>query len=216
MAIFCKLDKKSLNLLVNDQLNSSLNSTHQCSPGCLWRIRKTFEFKIWKELLLVEKKAINQQKGQKCIHYEPALSEWKLSSGSGDLPQNPIFQSEWDKPLYEARFDLLLNSVTSEAEIARLLSVSSENASDWLYAIPIPSLGLHLDPMQVHIACGLRLGANLCHPHECKCGEMVESNGRHGLKCKQAGGRKYRHEEGNKLLKLGEIRNGETLNLKNF
>ena len=52
-------------------------------------------------------------KGQKCIHYESALREWKLSSGSGDLPQNPIFQSEWDKPLYEARFDLLLNSVTS-------------------------------------------------------------------------------------------------------
>ena len=32
---------------------------------------------------------------------------------------------------------------------------------------------------------------------------MVESNGRHGLKCKQAHGRKTRHEEVNKLLKLG-------------
>ena len=31
------------------------------------------------------------------------LCEWKLSSGSVNLPQNPIFQSEWDKPLYEAR-----------------------------------------------------------------------------------------------------------------
>ena len=40
------------------------------------------------------------------------------------------------------------------------------------------------------IACGLCLGTNLCHPHECNCGEMVESKGRHGLKCKQAGGRK--------------------------
>jgi hypothetical protein len=142
-------------------------------------------------------------RGQKCNHYESALSEWKSSSGSVVLPQNPIFQSEWDKPLYEARFDLLLNSVTTEAERARLLSVSSENSSDWLYAIPIPSLGLHLDPMQVHIACGLRLGATLCHPHECHCGEMVESNGRHGLKCKQAKGRKTRHEEVNKLLKRG-------------
>ena len=32
---------------------------------------------------------------------------------------------------------------------------------------------------------------------------MVESNRRHGLKCKHAVGRKMRHEEVNKLLKLG-------------
>jgi hypothetical protein len=145
----------------------------------------------------------NNLRGQKCNYYESALNGWKLSSGSVALPQNPIFQSEWDKPLYEARFDPLLQSVTSEAERARLLSVSSESASDWLHAIPIPSLCLHLDPMQVHIACGLRLGATLCHPHECLCGEMVKSNGRHGLKCNNAIGRKVRHEEVNKLLKRG-------------
>ena len=83
-------------------------------------------------------------RGQQCNNYESALNEWKLRSGSVNLPQNPIFQSEWDKPLYEARFD----SATSEAERARLLSVSLKS----VHAIPIPSLGLHLDPMQVHIA----------------------------------------------------------------
>jgi hypothetical protein len=114
------------------------------------------------------------------------------------LPQNPIFQSEWDKPLYEVRFVQLLQSATSEAERARLLAVSLESASDWLHAIPIPSLGLHLDPMNLHIACGLRLGSTLCHPHECNCGNMVEPNGRHGLKCKSARGRKM-----NKLIKRG-------------
>ena len=72
-----------------------------------------------------------------------------------------------------------------------------------LHAIPIPSLGLHLDPMNLHIACGLRLGSTLCHPHECNCGEMVESNGRHGLKCKSARGRKTRHDEVNLLIKRG-------------
>ena len=60
----------------------------------------------------------------------------------------------------------------------------------------------NLDPMQVHIACGLCLGATLCHLHECLCGEMVESNRRHG-KCKKAIGRKMRHKEVNKLLKPG-------------
>ena len=121
-------------------------------------------------------------RGQQCPYYESALQEWKTHSGSVDLPQNTIFQSEWDKPLYEVRFDRLLQSTTSEAERARLLAVSSESASDWLHAIPIPSLGLHLDPMNLHIACGLRLGSTLCHLHECNCGEMVEPNGRHGLK----------------------------------
>ena len=40
-------------------------------------------------------------RGQQCNHYESALNEWKLRSGAVDLPQNPIFQSEWDKPLYD-------------------------------------------------------------------------------------------------------------------
>ena len=44
-------------------------------------------------------------RGQQCNHYESALNEWKVRSGSVDLPQNPIFQSEWDKPLYETRFN---------------------------------------------------------------------------------------------------------------
>ena len=96
-----------------------------------------------------------------------------------------------------------LHSATTEAERARLLSVSSEGASDWLHAIPIPSLSLHLDTMSLHIACGLHLGATLCHPHECNCGEMVEPNGRHGLKCKKAWGQKTRHEEVNQLIKPG-------------
>jgi hypothetical protein len=142
-------------------------------------------------------------RGQQCNHYESALHEWKLLSRLVDPPQNPIFQSEWDKPLYEVKFDQLLQSATSEAERARLLAVSSESASDWLHAIPIPSLGLHLDPMNLHINCGLRLGSPICHPHECNCGEMVERNGRHGLACKLARGRKTRHEEVNQLIKRG-------------
>ena len=47
------------------------------------------------------------------------------------------------------------------------------------------------------------LGATLCHPFECNYDEMVESNERHGLKCKQARGRKMRHKKVNKLIKHG-------------
>ena len=142
-------------------------------------------------------------RGQQNPYYDSAFLEWKQRSGSVPLPQNPIFQSEWDKPLYEVRFIQLLQSVRSEAERARLLAVSAESASDWLHAIPIPSLGLHLDPMSLHIACGLRLCSTLCHPHECKCDDIVEPNGRHGLACKKSRGRKMRHEDVNKLIKRG-------------
>ena len=118
-------------------------------------------------------------------------------------PDNPLFQSEWDKPLYDTRFQSLLQSTTTEAERARLLAVSAPSSSDWLYAIPIPALGLHLDPMSLKIVCGLRLGSNLCHQYKCICGEMVEPNGRHGLACKKQLGRRSRHDECNKLIKRG-------------
>ena len=99
--------------------------------------------------------------------------------------------------IYEVRFQQL----SSEAEKARLLAVSSPSSSDWLHAVPVSSLGLNLDPMSLKIACGLRLGSTICHPHECICGGHVESNGRHGLACKKQIGRRSRHDEVNNLIK---------------
>ena len=86
-------------------------------------------------------------------------------------------------------------------EKARILAVSSEYSSAWLNAVPIPSLGLHLDPMTLKIACALRLGSTLCHPYQCSCGKMVEPNGRHGLSCRNQVGRWSRHNEVNHLIK---------------
>ena len=133
--------------------------------------------------------------------FENAFEMWKNLSGSECLPQNPLFQSEWDKPMYETRYQVLLQSTTSDAEKARLLAVSSPHASDWLHSIPIPSLGLHLNPMSLKIAISLRLGSPLCHPYQCICGVMVQPNGRHGLACKKQLGRRSRHDECNKLIK---------------
>ena len=48
--------------------------------------------------------------------------------------------------------------------------------------------------------CRLRLGATLCHPHECNFGEIAESNERHGWKCRKVTGQKMRHKEVNKLV----------------
>ena len=104
--------------------------------------------------------------------------------------------------IYELNYQNLLQSSHSNVEKARLLAVSSRSSSDWLHAIPIPSLGLKLDPFTLRISCALRLGSTLCHPHKCTCGEEVESNGHHGLSCiSQYLGRKSRHDEINDLIK---------------
>ena len=49
--------------------------------------------------------------------------------------------------------------------------------------------------MSLIIACSLRLGSTICHPHTCICGGTLESNGRHGLACKKQMGRHSRHDE---------------------
>ena len=126
---------------------------------------------------------------------------WKQKSGQTTIPEITIYQSTWDKEIVDYKFNELLASTQSIEEKARILAVSSEKASDWLYAVPIPSLGLKLYPMSLKIVCGLRLGSKLCHPHKCICGVMVESNGRHGLACKKQMARRSRHDQITDLLK---------------
>ena len=134
-------------------------------------------------------------------HWENALGIWKEKAQMNAPPDAPIYQSSWDKPLYENRFQSLFNTTNNDQDIARLLSVSAESASDWLHAFPLATLGLHLDPSSLRIAAGLRLGSNLCHPHLCKCGKMVDQKARHGLACKNQVGRHSRHNEINDLIK---------------
>ena len=76
--------------------------------------------------------------------------------------------------------------------LARLKAVGAPHASDWLFALPIAACGLRLDEA-VRVAVGLRLGVNICEPHECRCGSMVKANGAHGLCCSLGPGRVARH-----------------------
>ena len=87
------------------------------------------------------------------------------------------------------------------ADRAQLLAVPSEHKSDWLNATPVQSLGLKLDNPSIRIACGLRLGTPLCHPHKCQCSSEVNKSGHHGLSCQRAGGRIPRHSQANDLIK---------------
>ena len=50
------------------------------------------------------------------------------------------------------------------------------------------------------MAVGLRLGLDICEPHSCRCGLLVDARGLHSLTCKQALGRSSRHHTLNDLV----------------
>ena len=116
-------------------------------------------------------------------------------------PTIKTVQALWDTPLYNKKYLELLENQTLPVEKARLKAVVAEHSSDWLNAIPIPSLGLKMDNASLRIACGLRLGSPLCQPHTCLCGKLVNELGRHGLSCKNAKGTHSRHSQANDLIK---------------
>src|SRR6218665_1444382 len=72
-------------------------------------------------------------------------------------------------------------SLADDYNRARLRAVQAPHASDWLFALPIAACGLRLDDEAVRVAVGLRLGVNICEPHECQCGTLVKTNGAHEL-----------------------------------
>ena len=55
-----------------------------------------------------------------------------------------------------------------------------------MFTLPIASCGLKLDDDAVRVAVGLRLGLDLCVPHEWHCGSMVDAGGVHSFVCKKA------------------------------
>jgi len=59
---------------------------------------------------------------------------------------------------------------------------------------------LKLDDEAVRVAVGLRLGLNLCIPHQCRCGVPVDASGLHSFVCKQAPGKTARHQALNDVV----------------
>ena len=78
------------------------------------------------------------------------------------------------------------SALNSPHSRAFFFAASSQHSGDWLFAMPIASCGLKLDDEAVKVAVGLRLGLDLCVPHECHCGSMVDARGVHSFVCKKA------------------------------
>jgi len=69
-----------------------------------------------------------------------------------------------------------------------------------MFALPIASCGLKLDDEAVRVAVGLRLGLDLCIPHQCQCGSPLDARGLHSFVCRRAPGRSARHDALNDLV----------------
>jgi hypothetical protein len=140
--------------------------------------------------------------GTKTESFLSAIRVWenKTNSNACDTSYSPR-QKSWDKALMAVAKDRLLNDACDTLEKARLLAATSVNSGAFLNARPCSSIGTRLDNSTLRIAIGLRLGAPLCAPHICVCGQYVDCRGTHGLSCRQAAGRLSRHNSVNSLIK---------------
>ena len=95
----------------------------------------------------------------------------------------------------------MLSTAHNQADKVRLIAVTSPSSGAFLNARPCASLGTRLDNSSLRIAIALRIGAPVCLPHTCICGQQVDSLGHHGLSCKNSGGRFSRHCAVNDIIK---------------
>ena len=121
--------------------------------------------------------------------------------------ENVTKQRDWDDAVSKSEF-LNLHNSAHQVDSARLLAAASPHTGAWLQALPLPQLGLHLDNDSARIAVALRLGAQICEPHRCRCGQKVDSSGHHGLACQKSAGRCPRHSAVNDIVKRGLVTAG--------
>ena len=89
---------------------------------------------------------------EQCEALSEAEEIWKGKFDNAMQPLDYSVQAGWDLPLYQKQYNDLLSRQTDPVDKARLLAVASPQSSDWLNAIPIPSLGLKLDNSSLRIA----------------------------------------------------------------
>jgi hypothetical protein len=129
------------------------------------------------------------------------ISCWQRLASSGDDVQLPVgTQKQLDSIVVTRAYRDLLDKQTTQYHRARLLAAAATHSGDWLYAVPISACGLRLDDEAVRVAIGMRLGSELCQPHRCPCGVLVDTLGSHALSCRQNSGRTQRHHYLNDLV----------------
>ena len=135
------------------------------------------------------------------IHFDSYLSVWQAAHGSLP-PSNPLpdKQTFWDRPGILLSRAALESAISDPHEKARLLASVAPHSGDWLLALPVTSCGLRLTDDAVRVAVALRLGCSVCVAHTCRCGALVDTQGLHGLVCKQAPSKIARHQAINDIV----------------
>jgi len=128
------------------------------------------------------------------------IDKWSMTYGSPPSGTNATKQSEWMKPITSKSKAACVSSLTNERELATFRAAEMRHSGDWLLTLPISSCGLRLEDDAVRIAVALRLGLNICLPHQCKCGSEVDAFGSHAFICKHASGKGARHAAINDII----------------
>jgi hypothetical protein len=134
--------------------------------------------------------------------YVAASLEWQAHCNSA-VPDSAHAgdQKAWDIPCVNRKREVVISAAQSQAGLARLIAAAAPHSGDFLHAVPCSSVGTRLDDTSLRIAVSLRLGAIICAPHTCVCGQSVDSSGTHGLACRKSAGRLMRHNAINDLIK---------------
>ena len=121
-----------------------------------------------------------------------AVESWRGASGGASLHDDPRRRKAWDLPIVKKNWDNMLFEA-DQVSRARLIATAQKERGAWLNALPVSLLGTLLDPESFRVAIALRVGADVCISHSCRCGGKMESRGLHGLSCKYSAGRFPRH-----------------------
>ena len=134
--------------------------------------------------------------------FRSAREAFVLRAGVSSPPEGEAMgrQKAWSDLAADASKERMLSSA-NQIHRARLLAACSAHSAAWSQALPVSSLGLHLDNETVRVAVSLRLGARISQPHRCRCGKQSDALGHHGLSCKYSEGRLPRHSNLNDVVK---------------
>jgi len=122
--------------------------------------------------------------------YQDALENWRELVGERDAlpPVSGRRQASWEGPaLQSIQSSLLQKARNSAHDQARLLASAHQTSGYWLQALPSAQLGLLMSDEEFQVSVALRLGSQVCLPHNCgkgSCKRKVLENGYHGLSCK--------------------------------
>ena len=130
-----------------------------------------------------------------------AVESWRGARGGASLPDDPRCQKAWDFPIViKKNWDNMLLEA-DQVSRARLMATVQTERGAWLNASPVSSLGTLLDPESIRVAIALRVGADVCIPHSCRCGGRMDSIGLHGMSCKYSAGCSPKHSAMNDVIK---------------